>query len=298
MGDAIAQEVHDGDAVALGLGLESGIPFAAVHEIIRQRRRDLTLIGPISDMAFDQLIAAGTVASVIAAWVGNVAGGSGYGFRRAYERGLPRRIVMEDHSNFTVGLALKAAAMGLPYLPTFTGIGSDIVSGHPRIRPIDDPFGGPPLLAVGALKPDVAIIHVQRADEHGNSHLWGNLGLTVEAAYAARRTIVVCEEIVSEEVIRSDPNRTVIPGFLVTALVQEPGGALPSSVQGYWRRDFEPFLAYHRTSQTIEGFQAWLREWVLDRQDRQAYLQHMGQEAVTRLRVTDRRPAAEANFAP
>jgi len=249
-------------------------------------------------MAFDQMIAAGTVAKVIAAWVGNVAGGSGYGFRRAYEQGQPRRIVMEDHSNFTVGLALKAAAMGLPYLPTFSGLGGDIVRGHPRIRPIDDPFGGPDLLAVGALRPDVAIIHVQRADAQGNAHLWGNLGLTVEAAYAARRTIVICEEVVPEAVIRSDPNRTVIPGFLVSAVVEEPGGALPSSVQGYWRRDFEPFLAYHRTSRTPEGFQAWLREWVLDLPDRPAYLQHMGQAAVARLRVSDRRLAAEANFAP
>jgi len=269
-----------------------------VHEIIRQQRRDLTLIGPISDMAFDQMIAAGTVAKVIAAWVGNVAGGSGYGFRRAYEQGQPRRIVMEDHSNFTVGLALKAAAMGLPYLPTFTGIGGDIVRGHPRIRPIGDPFGGPDLLAVGALRPDVAIIHVQRADAQGNAHLWGNLGLTVEAAYAARRTIVLCEEVVSEAVIRSDPNRTMIPGFLVSAVVEEPGGALPSSVQGYWRRDFEPFLAYHRMSRTPEGFQSWLREWVLDLPDRPAYLQHMGEAALVRLRVSDRRPAAEANFAP
>ena len=278
--------------------MESGIPFAAVHEIIRQRRRDLTLIGPISDMAFDQLIAAGTVAKVIAAWVGNVAGGSGYGFRRAYELGQPRRIVMEDHSNFTVGLALKAAAMGLPYLPTFTGLGGDIVRGHPRIRPIDDPFDGPGLLAVGAIKPDVAIIHVQRADASGNAHLWGNLGLTVEAAYAARRTIVVCEEIVPDDVIRSDPNRTMIPGFLVTAVVEEPGGALPSSVQGYWRRDFETFLRYHGLSKTLGGYQSWLKEWVLDLPDRRAYLQHMGEAAVERLQVRDRRLAAAANFAP
>jgi glutaconate CoA-transferase subunit A len=298
LAEAIAEQVHDGDAVALGLALESGIPFAAVHEIIRQKRRDLTLIGPISDMAFDQLIAAGTVARVIAAWVGNVAGGSGYGFRRAYERGQPRRIVMEDHSNFTVGLALKAAAMGLPYLPTFTGLGGDIVRGHPRIRPIDDPFGGPDLLAVGAIKPDVAIVHVQRADTSGNAHLWGNLGLTVEAAYAARRTIVVCEEIVPDDVIRSDPNRTMIPGFLVNAVVEEPGGALPSSVQGYWRRDFETFLHYHGVSKTAEGYQSWLREWVLDLPDRPAYLRHMGNAAVERLRVSDRRLAAAANFAP
>jgi glutaconate CoA-transferase subunit A len=298
LAEAIAEHVHDGDAVALGLALESGIPFAAVHEIIRQRRKDLTLVGPISDMAFDQLIAAGAVAKVIAAWVGNVAGGSGYGFRRAYEQGQPRRIVMEDHSNFTVGLALKAAAMGLPYLPTFTGLGGDIVRGHPRIRPIDDPFGGPDLLAVGALKPDVAIVHVQRADASGNAHLWGNLGLTVEAAYAARRTIVVCEEIVADAVIRSDPNRTMIPGFLVTAVVEEPGGALPSSVQGYWRRDFETFLRYHGVSKTAEGYQSWLKEWVLELPDRTAYLRHMGDAAVERLRVTDRRLAAAANFAP
>jgi len=298
LAEAIREQVHDGDAVALGLALESGIPFAAVHEIIRQRRKDLTLIGPISDMAFDQLIAAGTVAKVIAAWVGNVAGGSGYGFRRAYEQGQPRRIVMEDHSNFTVGLALKAAAMGLPYLPTFTGLGGDIVRSHPRIRPIEDPFGGPGLLAVGAIKPDVAIIHVQRADASGNAHLWGNLGLTVEAAYAARRTIVVCEEIVPNDVIRSDPNRTMIPGFLITAVVEEPGGALPSSVQGYWRRDFETFLRYHGLSKTLGGYQSWLKEWVLDLPDRRAYLQHMGEAAVERLQVRDRRLAAAANFAP
>jgi glutaconate CoA-transferase, subunit A len=296
--DAIAETVHEGDAIALGLALESGIPFAAVHELIRQGHRDLTLIGPISDMAFDQLIAAGCVAKVIAAWVGNVAGGSGYGFRRAYEQGVPRRILMEDHSNFTVGLALKAAAMGLPYLPTLTGQGGDIVKSHPRIRPIDDPFGGPPLLAVGGLQPDVAIVHVQRADAQGNAHLWGNLGLTVEAAYAARRTIVICEEIVADDVIRSDPNRTVIPGFLVTAVVEEPGGSLPSSIQGYWRRDFQAFLAYHRQSGTVEGFDAWLREWVLEIPDRPAYLRHMGDAALDQLRVRDRRLAASANFAP
>ena len=290
--------MHDGDAIALGLALESGIPFAAVHEIIRQGRKDLTLIGPISDMAFDELIGAGAVARVIAACVGNVAGGSGYGFRRAYEQGIPRPIVMEDHSNFTVGLALKAAAMGVPFLPTFTGLGGDIIRNHPRIKPIDDPFGGPAPLAVGALRPDVAIVHVQRADREGNAHLWGNLGLTVEAVYAARRTIVTCEEIVSEGVIRSDPNRTVIPGFLTTAVVEEPGGALPSSVQGYWRRDFQPFLTYHRQSRTREGFDAWLREWVLGVGDRSAYLRHMGEAAVEQLRVHDQRLAAPANFAP
>ena len=137
-----------------------------------------------------------------------------------------------------------------------------------------------------------------RADAQGNAHLWGNLGLTFEAAYAARRTIITCEEIVPDDIIRSDPNRTVIPGFLTTAVVEEPGGALPSSVQGYWRRDFEPFLDYHRCSRTTDGFETWLREWVLDLPDRAAYLQHMGEAAVERLRVRDEHLAASANFAP
>jgi glutaconate CoA-transferase subunit A len=295
---ALEQHVPDGSSIALGLSLESLIPFAAVHELIRLGRRDLTLIGPISDMAFDQLIGAGCVRAVIAAWIGNVAGGSGYAFRRAVEEGVPRPIEVEDHSNFTVGLALKAAAMGVPFLPTYTVQGSDIARDHPRIRSIDDPFGGPALLGVGALHPDVAIVHAQRADRHGNAHLWGNLGITVEAVYAARTTIVTCEEIVPDEVIRSDPNRTVIPGFLVGAVVAEPGGALPSSVQGYWRRHIEPFLEYHQQSKTVEGCATWRREWVEAVPDRTAFLEKLGQAAVDRLRVRDTQWAAPANFAP
>jgi glutaconate CoA-transferase subunit A len=298
LSQAIAENVADGDIVSLGLALESGIPFAAVHEIIRQGRAQMTLVGPISDLAFDQLIGAGAVAKVVAAWVGNVAGGSGYGFRRAVEEGVPHPVEVEDHSNFTIGLALKAAAMGLPFLPTFTGIGGDIMVGNPRISPLKDPFGGPPLLAVAALRPDVTIVHVQRADEDGNAHLWGNLGLTVESAYAARRTIVTCEEIVPREVIRSDPNRTMIPGFLVDAVVEEPGGALPAPLQGYWRRDHAAFLDYHRLSRTVEGLRAWLEEWVLALPDRAAFLQKMGEPALSHLRVTQERLAAPANFAP
>jgi len=290
--------VPDGSSIALGLSLESLIPFAAVQELIRLGRRDLTLIGPISDMAFDQLIGAGCVRQVIAAWVGNVAGGSGYAFRRAVEDGIPHPITVEDHSNFTVGLALKAAAMGVPFLPTYTVQGSDIARSHPRIRPISDPFGGPALLAVGALHPDVAIVHAQRADRHGNAHVWGNLGLTVEAVYAARTTVITCEEIVADEVIRSDPNRTIIPGFLVGAVVEVPGGALPSSVQGYWRRHIEAFLEYHQQSKTVEGYAAWRRDWVDGLRDRSEYLARLGPSTQDALRVQDARLAAPANFAP
>ncbi len=297
MHEALAEHVGDGDSVALGLALESLIPFAAVHELIRQRHRNLTLIGPISDMAFDQLIGAGCVSKIIAAWVGNVAAGSGYAFRRAVEEAVPQAVDVEDHSNFTVGLALKAAAMGIPFLPTMTVQGSDIARNTQRIRPVADPFGGPALLAVGALKPDVAILHVQRADQHGNSHVWGNLGLMVEAAYAASRTIIICEEVVADEMIRSDPNRTVVPGFLVKAVVEEPGGALPSSVQGYWRRDIQDFLDYHARSRTVEGYQHWLHEWVLAVPDRRSLLAKLGPR-VEQLAVRERLLSAPANFAP
>ncbi len=248
-------------------------------------------------MAFDQLIGAGCVKRVVAAWVGNVAGGSGHAFRRAVEEGIPRPIEMEDHSNLTVALALKAAAMGVPFLPTVTVLGSDIARDHPRIRPLQDPYGGPPMLAVQALKPDVAIVHAQRADQHGNAHLWGNLGISVEAVYAASRTILTCEEIVPEDVIRSDPNRTVIPGFLVTAAVEEPGGSLPSSIQGYWRRDLPAFLEYHRLSRTLQGYEQWLRLWVLEAPDRQSYLARLGPR-LEQLQVRERRLSAPANFAP
>jgi glutaconate CoA-transferase subunit A len=166
------------------------------------------------------------------------------------------------------------------------------------MRPIDDPFGGPALLGVGALHPDVAIVHVQRADRHGNAHVWGNLGLTVEAVYAARTTIVTCEEIVADEVIRSDPNRTIIPGFLVAAVVEEPGGALPSSVQGYWRRQIQPFLDYHQQSKTVAGYAAWRRDWVDRLRDRSHYLARLGASTLDALRVQDTRLAAPANFAP
>jgi glutaconate CoA-transferase subunit A len=188
--------------------------------------------------------------------------------------------------------------MGVPFLPTFTVQGSDIARDHSRIRPIDDPFGGPSLLGVGALHPDVALVHAQRADRHGNAHVWGNLGLTVEAVYAARTTIVTCEEIVADEVIRSDPNRTIIPGFLVGAVVEEPGGALPSSVQGYWRRDIDTFLEYHRQSKTVEGHAAWRREWVDGIGDRREYLARLSPSTLEALRVLDTQLAAPANFAP
>src|SRR3972149_415347 len=196
LGEAIAEFVPDGSSVVIGAGLESCIPFAAGHEIIRQRKRHLTLVGPISDILFDQLIGAGGVAAVRAAWVGNVITGSGYNFRRAVEGG---DIEVEDHSNLTLALALRAGAMGVPFLPTRTALGSDLFKTNPSLKTISCPFTGDTLTAVAAIVPDVTIVHVQRADEYGNAHAWGNLGVTREACLASQHVVVTAGEIVSPE---------------------------------------------------------------------------------------------------
>ena len=278
MSDAIARFVHDGASVAIGCALEPLIPFAAGHEIIRQRRRDLTLIGPISDILFDQLIGAGCVARVKAAWVGNVSAGLGHAYRRAVEQGIPRSIEIRDYSNFSIALALHAAALGAPFIPTHSLLGSDIVNSNPDLRVVPSPLDGRPLLLVPALTPDVTIVHVQRADAEGNAHAWGNLGICQEAALAARAVIVVAEEIVAPEVIRSDPNRVLVPGFKVAAVVHEPGGAHPSPVQGYYNRDHAFFSEYHQVTRTREGMDAWLDAWVYGVKDRAAYLARLGEQ--------------------
>ncbi len=297
MAEAIARFIPSGAAVAMGCALESGIPFAAGHELIRQGRRDLVLIGPISDMLFDQLIGAGCVRKVIAAWVGNVGAGLPRNFRRAVEEGVPTSLEMEDHSNLTLALSLQAAAWGLPYLPTRTALGTDLLTLNPALQEIRSPFTEERLVAVRALRPDVAIIHCQRADANGNGHLWGNLGVTVEAARAARRVILSCEEIVDEAMIRSDPNRTLIPGFLVDAVVEEPWGAHPSPVQGYSKRDDAFFVEYHDQTRTPEAMAAWLDEWVFRPRDRADYVARLGIARVRSLRVTADLPAAAVNYA-
>jgi glutaconate CoA-transferase subunit A len=294
--EAVRRFVPDGAAVALGTALEAQIPFAAAHEIIRQRRRDLTLIGPISDVCFDQLIAAGCARKVVAAWVGNVQHGSGYGFRRAVEQGIPHSLEVEDHSNFTLDLALEAAALGVPYLPTRTLLGSDILARHPRLRTASCPFTGVPLVLVPALAPDVAILHVQRADAGGSCQTWGGTGVSAAAARASRAIVVVCEELVPPEVIRSDPARTLVPGFLVSAVVHLPWGAHPSPVQGHYNRDHAVYGDYHARSTTVEGARAWLREWVVEVGDHAGYLSKLGRARLEGLRPRVARPAAPVDY--
>jgi glutaconate CoA-transferase subunit A len=296
--EAIADLVPDGSSVVLGLQMEQMIPFAAGHEIIRQKKRGLTLIGPISDILFDQLIAAGCVERVIAAWVGNVMMGSAYNFRRGVEQD---ELKVVNLSNFTVALALQAAAMGVPFLPTRSALGSDVARDNDFLTEIDSPFedlqtGKDKLLAVRALTPGVAIVHLQRADSEGNAHCWGNFGVMIEAVRAAKRVIVLAEEIVDPEVISSDPNRTVIPGFLVNAVVECRYGAHPSPVQGYYKRDNAFFRQYHEQTKTKADSEAWFQRWVHGVADRKAYMNQLGGCRVEELGVKQHAYAARTDF--
>jgi len=293
LAEAVSRFVPDGGAVVAGTALESFIPFAAGHEIIRQRKRDLTLVGPISDILFDQLIGAGCVRKVRAAWVGNVITGSGYNFRRAVESGA---IEVEDHSNLTLALALRAAAMGVPFMPARTALGSDLFKTNASLKTMTCPFTGDTLTAVAAIAPDVAIVHVQRADEHGNAHAWGNLGVTREACLASRRIIITAEEIVSHEVTTSDPNRVVTPGFRVSAVAHAPWGAHPSPVPGHYNRDHQMFLDYQEESQTPEAFARWQARWVDGVRSSEDYLARLGEERVAGLRLKHHAPAETVDY--
>lgn len=296
MHDAIAQHVPSGSMVVMGAQLEQLIPFAAGHELIRQGRCDLTVVGPVSDILFDQLIGAGCVSRVMAAWVGNVSAGVGYCFRRAVEQGMPRRIETVDYSNFTLALALHAAALGAPFMPTYSTLGSDLLKKNGNLREFPSPVGEETLIAVRALRPDVAVVHVQRADERGNAHIWGSLGVTADAARAARKVIVVAEEIVEPGVIASDPNRTIIPEILVSAVVHEPFGAHPSSALGYYGRDHAAFSEYHERSRKREDFEEWLQEWVIRPASRKEYIGMLAAERRDGLAVRHQALSAPADF--
>lgn len=296
MRDAITRFVPHGSSVVMGAALESLIPFAAGHEIIRQRVRDLTPIGPISDMLFDQLIGAGCVKKIVAAWVGNVSAGLGHNYRRACEEGIPHQIEVYDHSNFTVSLALLAGGLGVPYIPTYSLLGSDLLKTNPSFKEATSPFGGEKVLLVPALQPDVAILHVQRSDVEGNAHAWGNLGISEEAALASKRVIIVAEEIVPREVIVSDPNRVLAPSFKVAAVVHEPGGAHPSPVQGHYNRDHEFYHEYHRATRSEEGNSAWLEKWVFGLKDRNEYLRELGELRWRGLQLKEHRYAAAVDY--
>ncbi|MFH0994942.1 MAG: CoA-transferase [Pseudomonadota bacterium] len=283
MTEAISRWVVDGSSVAIGTTLETAIPFAAGHEIMRQGKKGLVLIGPISDMLFDQIIGAGCVKRVQAAWVGNVITGVGYNFRRAAEQG---RIDVEDHSNLTISMALQAGAMGVSFLPSRTALGSNLFTTNPGLKTVMCPFTGQKHAAIAAIVPDVAIVHVQRSDSFGNAHAWGNMGITREACMASRNVILTAEEIVSTEMITRDPNRILTPGFKVSAVVHAPWGAHPSPMPGYYNRDHAVFLDYQTQSRTPELFALWMNQWIHAIASIHDYVETLGDDYLKRLSIT------------
>jgi glutaconate CoA-transferase subunit A len=281
--DAVAAYVQDGQSVAIE-GFTSCICFAAGHEIIRQRRRDLTLIRMTPDLIYDQLVAAGVARKLVFSYLGNPGVGPLHCLRRAVERGIPAPLELEEYSHYGMVGRYLAGASRLPFFPLHSYYGSDLPYVNERIKTVESPYGDGPVAVVPPLNPDVAIIHAQRADTAGDTQLWGLLGVQKEAAFAARKLIVVVEEIVDEAVIRADPNRTLIPGLIVDAVVHEPYGAHPSYTQGYYDRDNAFYLAWDEISRDQGRIEAWLDEWVYAVADRAAYLHKLGGETLERLK--------------
>jgi glutaconate CoA-transferase, subunit A len=296
--DAISTYVPDGSSVVLGAVLEPDIPFAATREIIRQGIKGLNIIAPISDASTDMLVGAGCVDEVTGAWVGNVSGGLGHNYRRAFENRETPQIKLHDYSNFSLGMALMAGAYGMPYAPIRSILGSDITKSNLKLVKAENPFSEDKesIVLVPPLIPDVAIIVVQRADIFGNNHHWGTRGLAQEAALAAEKVIILANEIVETDVILSDPSRVLVPGYLVSAVCHVPAACHPAPQVGCWKRDNQFFNDYHSESRTPEDFQAWLEQWVFSVSDHAAYCEKLGPR-LDDLRINGSALAAPVNYA-
>jgi len=283
LAEAISKYVQDGDTV-YAAGFTHLIPFAAGHEIIRQGKKNLILARATPDLIYDQMVAAGCAKKVIFSYMGNPGVGSLRIVRSAIEQG---KLEWEEYSHFGMITRLQAGASGLPFLPMNQTGATDLEKVNSNIKRIPDPFGGKDVIVVPALNPDVAIVHVQRADANGNSHLWGIIGEQKEAAFAAKKVILTAEEIVDESVIRSDPNRTMIPGIVVSAVCHVPFACHPSYAQGYYDRDNEFYLAWDKVSESAEATRQYLDKWVYGVKDREEYWQKLGAEKYKKLEVPD-----------
>src|SRR5262249_46438782 len=292
MHDAVDRYVHDGDTVVIE-GFTHLICFAAGHEIIRQGRRNLTLCRLTPDLIYDQMIGAGCARKLVFSWAGNPGAGSLHAFRRAVE-GKGEPIEIEEYSHFGMVARFCAGSANLPFWPMRDYAGTDIPKANPRIKSVTCPYTGERLATVPALNPDVTIVHAQRADASGNAQIWGLLGVQKEAAFASKHVIVVVEELVDESLIRADPNRTLIPGMIVDAVVVEPWGAHPSYAQGFYDRDNDFYVAWEPISRDPAKLREYLDEFVYGVPDRQAYLDKQP-DLVERLSA-DERIAAGVNY--
>ncbi len=292
--EAIAEYVYDGMSLAIE-GFTSAICFAAGHEIIRQHLRDLTLIRMTPDLVYDQMVAAGVARKLVFSYLGNPGVGPLHCLRRAVEKGIPAPLELEEYSHYGMVGRYMAGATRLPFFPLRSYFGSDMPRVNEQIQFIESPYGNGKVAVVPPLNPDVAIIQAQRADQQGNTHLWGLLGVQKEVAFASHKVIIVVEEIVDEAVIRADPNRTLIPGLIVNAVVHVPYGAHPSYVQGYYDRDNAFYLQWDVLSRDHDQVQAWLDEWVYSVADHAEYVCKLGQQTLERIRPGSA-PAASVEY--
>jgi glutaconate CoA-transferase, subunit A len=259
---AVQRLVHDGDCVALE-GFTHLIPFAAGHEIIRQRRQELTLVRLTPDIIFDQMIGMGCARALVFSWGGNPGVGSLHRLRDAIEHGWPRPLSVDEHSHAGLTNRYVAGASGLPFSVMRGYVGTDLLPRSSTVAALECPFTGERLAAVRALQPDVAVIHAQQADRQGNVQLWGITGVQKEAVLAAKRSLVTVEEMVDELVPR--PGSVVLPSWVVTTVVPAPGGSFPSYSLGYSDRDNDFYVGWDPISRDRETFLSWMNENVLRR---------------------------------
>jgi glutaconate CoA-transferase subunit A len=291
LSNAIKEYVQPGDTL-YAAGFTHLIPFAAGHEIIRQGIDGLVLARATPDLIYDQMVAAGCARKVIFSYMGNPGVGSLRFVRGEIEAG---RLEWEEYSHFSMISRLQAGAAGLPFMPMNPTAAGDLEKANTQYRKVIDPYSGNAVVVVPALQPDVTIVHVQRADNQGNAHIWGIIGEQKEAAFASKKVIVTTEEIVDEDVIRSDPNRTLIPGFIVDAVCHVPYCAHPSYTQGYYDRDNDFYLQWDEISRSRESVQAYLDEWVYSVKDRSEYWHKLGSEVHKRLQAGSR-PSAVVDY--
>ncbi len=275
--EAVNKYVENGDFLFIG-GYIARPPFAVIHEIIRQEKRDLTVTRSNAADDFDMLVGAGCVKRFISTFISLGLYGLARCYRRSVEKGIPHKIEIEEFTNLSLPLMLMAGAMGLPFIPVKDMVGTDLMNvssflGKDKYKMIESPFDGSPVMVVPALKPDVAIIHVQQADEEGNAQMWGIGGDCKWGANAARKVIVSCERLVSREVIGKDPSRTIVPGFKTVAVVEEPFGAHPGYTPGFYDVDFSFGFDYQQASNSEEGFADFLEQWVFGVKNRTQYIE-------------------------
>lgn len=275
LSEAIAEHVHDGCSVSIE-GFTHIIPYAAAHEIIRQKKRNLTVYRMTADIVVDQLIAGDCVSSLVSSFIGNSSVGSLHELRRRIEGRGRAPLEFREYSHGGMIARYLAGASGLPFYPLLSYAGSDLPEVNDEIRVMESPYDGQKVHVVPPINADVAILHAQRADTKGNVQIWGLTGIQQQVAYSADKVIVTVEEIVDEEVVTSDPNRTLLPSHVVDAVVEVPRGAHPSFVQGYYDRDGVFYREWNDISKDPGRLDRWLDEWIHELADHRDYVDKQG----------------------